>query len=268
MTDDEKFLFNDKLTQKEAYNWSLDNALDVLAVGFDPEKTKIIIDTKSISELYPLALEVSKRVTYSTTKAVFGFADDSNIGEIFFTSVQSAPAFLPTVLARKAKGAKGDEYVPILIPHAIDQDPHFRVTRDVAEKIGFPKPASIQSTFFPSLMGAGKMSASDPMSAIYTTDSEEMIRKKVGRAFSGGRATAAEQRKFGGNPEICSVCQYMKYFFEPDDKKLNERLDAYKRGEILDGENKQYLADKIVAFLKDHQRKREQAKKILEKTIY
>ncbi|MFA5246917.1 MAG: tryptophan--tRNA ligase [Candidatus Micrarchaeia archaeon] len=267
MTDDEKFLFKDKLSQKDTLNWSMENSLDVMAVGFEPERTKIFIDTKSIAKLYPLALEVSKRVTFSTAKAVFGYKDSSNIGEIFFTSVQSAPAFLPSVDERQKKGAKGDEIVPVLIPCAIDQDPHFRVTRDVAEKIGFPKPAAIHSTFFPSLAGSGKMSASDPMSAIYTTDDEATIRKKVGRAFTGGRATVAEQRKLGGNPDICSVCQYLKFFFEPDDKKLAERLRAYKAGEILDGENKAYLADKIVDFLKEHQRRREQARKVLDRVI-
>jgi tryptophanyl-tRNA synthetase len=267
MTDDEKFLFNKPLSLADTYGWSLDNALDVLAVGFDTSRTRIIIDTRSIAALYPLALEVSKRVTYSTAKAVFGFGDDASIGEVFFTSVQSAPAFLPSVEARAKKGAKGDEIVPVLIPHAIDQDPHFRVTRDVAEKIGFPKPAAIHSTFFPSLAGAGKMSASDPMSAIYTTDDEQTVRRKVGRAFTGGRATVAEQRRFGGNPDVCSVCQYLKFFFEPDDRKLAERLRAYRNGEILDGENKAYLADKIVDFLKEHQRRREQARKVLDKVI-
>ncbi len=267
MTDDEKFLFKDSLSQKDTLNWSMENSLDVMAVGFDPARTKIFIDTKSIAKLYPLALEVSKRVTYSTAKAVFGYKDSSNIGEIFFTSVQSAPALLPSAEARQKKGAKGDEIVPVLIPCAIDQDPHFRVTRDVAQKLGFPKPAEIHSTFFPSLAGSGKMSASDPLSAIYTTDSEEVIRKKVGRAFTGGRPTVAEQRKLGGNPEICSVCQYLKFFFEPDDRKLEERLRAYKNGEILDGENKAYLADKIVDFLAEHQKRREQARKVLDKVI-
>lgn len=268
MTDDEKFLFNDKLSRKETYGYALENALDVLAVGFDPKKTKIIIDTKCANRLYPWALEVAKKLTYSTTKAVFGFGDDSNVGEIFFTSVQSVPAFLPSIEAREKQGAKGTETVPVLIPHAIDQDPHFRVTRDIAEKIGFPKPASIHCTFLPSLSGAGKMSASDPLSSIYTTDDEATIRKKVSRAFTGGRATVAEQREKGGNPDICSVCQYLRYFFEPDDKKLAERLIAYRKGDILDGENKAYLADKVVAFLAEHQKKREQARKLLDNALY
>ncbi len=267
MTDDEKFLFNEKLSRKESHSFALENALDVIAVGFDPNKTKIIIDTDDVRELYGPALEVAKRLTFSTAKSVFGFTNDTNVGSIFFTSMQSAPAFLPSIIERLDTGNE-KAIVPVLIPCAIDQDPHFRVTRDVAEKIGFPKPSLIHSQFLPSLSGGDKMSASVEGSAIYATDDEKTVEKKVARAFTGGRATVAEQREKGGNPDACSVCAYLKYFFEPDDKKLQERLDAYRKGDILDGENKAYLAQKINEFLKEHQRKREQARKTLDKYLY
>ncbi|KAF5940360.1 hypothetical protein HYC85_021527 [Camellia sinensis] len=58
-------------------------------------------------------------------------------------------------------------------------DPYFRMTRDVAPRIGFHKPALIESSFFPALQGeTGKMSASDPNSAIYVTDSSKDIKNK------------------------------------------------------------------------------------------
>ena len=38
-----------------------------------------------------------------------------------------------------------------LIPCAIDQDPYFRMTRDVAPRIKGHKPALIESRFFPAL---------------------------------------------------------------------------------------------------------------------
>lgn len=267
MTDDEKFLFKDDLTRKQTHDYALENALDVIATGFDPQKTRIIIDSDDVKDLYGPALEVSKRLTLSTAKSVFGFTNDTNVGSIFFTAIQSAPAFLPSVLARNKSGNE-KESVQVLIPCAIDQDPHFRVTRDVAEKIGFPKPSLLHARFLPSLAGGDKMSASVEGSAIYTTDDEKTVAKKVGRAFTGGRATVEEQRRLGGNPDVCSVCNYLKFFFEEDDKKLLERLDAYRKGDILDGENKAYLTEKINAFLKEHQRKREQAKKQLDKFLY
>lgn len=62
------------------------------------------------------------------------------------------------------------------------QDPYFRMTRDVAPRIGHPKPALLHSTFFPALQGAQtKMSASDPNSSIFLTDTAKQIKSKVSR---------------------------------------------------------------------------------------
>ncbi len=62
----------------------------------------------------------------------------------------------------------------------VPKDPYFRMTRDVAPRLGLLKPALIHSKFFPALQGSKtKMSASDPNSAIFVTDSEKQIKTKV-----------------------------------------------------------------------------------------
>ncbi|MHA1556148.1 MAG: tryptophan--tRNA ligase, partial [Candidatus Heimdallarchaeota archaeon] len=193
MTDDEKFLFNKNLAFDDTKNFAYENAKDVLAVGFDPKKTHFIFDSHLTPTMYNIALEVSKRVTFSTAKAVFGFSNDSNIGMIFYPSIQAMPCFLPSVLKGKN--------VPILIPAAIDQDPYWRITRDVAPKLGYYKPAAIHCKFFPGLAEGGKMSASQPETCIFTTDTPKQAKKKVMSAYSGGRATVEEQRKLGGEPD-------------------------------------------------------------------
>ncbi|MFQ5800654.1 MAG: tryptophan--tRNA ligase, partial [Candidatus Hydrothermarchaeales archaeon] len=241
LTDDEKFMLNEKLNYEDAKRFAYENALDVIALGFDPKKTEIFLDTEYIKTLYNLAIKVAKRVTFSTAKAVFGFNNSTNIGLIFFTSIQSAPAFL--------ESERQGKEVPCLIPCAIDQDPHFRVTRDVASFLGYPKPALVHCKFFPSLLGSDKMSASRPEGSIYTTDTPEAAKKKVMNAFTGGRATVEEQRRLGGDPDICPVYQYLAYIFEVDDKKLEEQNAKCKSGELLCGEHKEYLAEKVLAFL-------------------
>jgi tryptophanyl-tRNA synthetase len=259
MTDDEKFLFNQELELEETNRLAYDNALDVIALGFDPKKTEIFSDIDYAKTLYPHALRVAKKITYSTTKAVFGLKNESNIGQIFFSSVQAVPAFLESVRSGKN--------IPCLIPHAIDQDPYFRVARDVLPRLGYFKPASIQGRFLPGLTEGGKMSASIPDSAIFTTDARSVAKKKVMNAFTGGRATVEEQRRLGGNPDICPVYQYLTFIFEENDKNLEKQFDECKSGELLCGEHKQYLAEKVLAFLKDHQKKREKAKDILQDFI-
>ena len=101
ITDDEKFLFNQNMPFDETRNFAYENAKDVLAVGFDPKKTHFIFDSQLTPTMYRIAVEVAKRVTFSTARAVFGFTNDSNIGMIFYPSIQAMPCFLPSVLKGK-----------------------------------------------------------------------------------------------------------------------------------------------------------------------
>lgn len=101
LTDDEKFLFNESLELKDTHKAAYENLLDIIAVGFDPKLTKIFLDTEYVHNLYPLAIKAAKRVTFSTAKAVFGFDNSTNIGSIFYTAMQTAPAFLGSELAGK-----------------------------------------------------------------------------------------------------------------------------------------------------------------------
>ncbi len=256
LTDDEKFYAKQDLTLEQTSKFAYENALDFIALGFKPEKTKIIINTKNIKTLYPIAAQVAKKINFSNTKAVFGFTGETNIGMIFYTSLQSAPCFI--------------EDRPVLIPLGVDQDPHFRITRDVAPKIGREKPALIHNIMIPSLSGpGGKMSASEESGTIYTTDSPEMIKKKINKyAFSGGQATVEDHRKIGGNPDIDVSYQYLRIFFEPDDKKLKTIYDDYKSGKMLTGELKAILIEKVTEFLAAHQQRREKAKDQIEKFLY
>jgi tryptophanyl-tRNA synthetase len=258
MTDDEKHLVKD-LTLEQTVAFTYDNALDVMACGMNPKKTHIFSDVEYSKTLYTNAIRIAKHVTFSTAKAVFGFKNSSNIGIIFFPAIQAVPCFLPSILEGKN--------VPVLIPAAIDQDPYWRISRDVAPKLGYYKPTQIHSTVLPGLKEGGKMSASDPSSAIYTTDTPEDIEKKVMNAFTGQQATKELQQKLGGNPEACSVCQYYFYLFEQDDKKLAKIWEGERDGSLLAGEHKADLAKRIQKFVADHQKKREKAKKTLDKVM-
>jgi tryptophanyl-tRNA synthetase len=256
LTDDEKFFSKQNLKLEETKKFAFENALDFIALGFKHKNTKIIIDTENIRMLYPIAAEVAKKINFSNTKAVFGFTNDTNIGMIFYTSLQSAPCFI--------------EDKPVLIPLGVDQDPHFRLTRDVAPRIGKPKPALIHNIMIPSLEGpGGKMSASEENTTIYTTDTPEVVKKKINKyAFSGGQPDVAQHRKLGGNPDIDVSYQYLKIFFEPDDIALKKIYDDYKSGKMITGELKSILIKKINDFLKDHQKKREKARDQIDKFLF
>ncbi len=262
--DEEKFLFKKNLTMEETEKYTTDNMLDIIALGFDPKLTHFIIDTKHASLMYKEAIKIAKKITFSTVKSSFGFKNDQNIGAIFYTAMQAVPTILPSII----KGKK----IPCLIPHAIDQDPHFRVSRDVIRKLGYHNPASIQCRFLPGLGGLkedGKMSSSGKYnSSIHTTDDHKTVKKKINKyAFSGGQSTIEEHRKLGGNPDIDVSYQWLT-FFEEDDKKLEKIYNNYKSGKLLSGELKKILINKINKFLEHHQKEREKAKKKINNFIY
>ena len=129
--------------------------------------------------------------------------------------------------------------------------------------------AIIHAKFMPPLTGVeGKMSSSNPDAAILMTDSAKEVKRKINKyAFSGGKDTAKEHRKYGGNVEIDVACQWLKYF-EFDDKKLEKIYDDYSKGKLLSGEVKKILIDKINEFLAEHQKRRANAPKLINKFIY
>lgn len=258
ITDDEKFLYGNKSMEEIDRN-VYENILDIIAIGFNKSKTKIIVNSKHIKHLYSTSLEIAKRITFSTAKSIFGFTNSTNIGMIGFPPLQGVPCFLPSIIEGRP--------TPVLIPAAIDQDPYWRLTRDIAEKIGFYKPAQIHSKFLPSLQTVGKMSSSDPETAIFTTDDLDVIEKKISNTFTGGQPTISLQKKLGGNPGVCSVFSYLKYMFDTP-AESNERELRCRSGNLLCGECKNDLSSHSTSFISIFQQKREKAKDLVSDFMY
>lgn len=260
VSDDEKFYVKPNLTFEQAQEYAKDNILDIIALGFNPSKTFIFQDFV-YTEIYKYAAQCAKKITYSEAKAVFGLTSEKNIGWTFYPAMQAAHILFP-----QFKRGKHLSVVPV----GIDQDPFIRLSRDIAELFKFDKPAALHAKFLPGLSGGAKMSSSDTVNeVIYLTDSPDDVKKKINKyAFSGGQATLEEHRKKGGNPDIDVSFQYLKMFFEPDDKKLEKVYNEYKSGKLLSGELKAILISKINEFLTEHQKKRELAKKQVDKFIF
>lgn len=248
ITDDEKFLEEKRnLSFRDTQKWSQDNILEIAAVGFDPERTFIFQDTEFLGHSYPLVLKIARRINYSTVKSVFGFTGETNIGFSFYPAIQ----ILPSLFEKKR----------CLIPSAIDQDPYWRIQRDIAEPLGYHKAAAIHSKFMPPLTGIqDKMSSSKPETAIYLNDDDRTVKNKIYKhAFSGGQSSIEEHRKLGGNPDVDVPFQWLYMFFEPDDEKIEEIRTEYKHGRMLTGQLKDILADKVTQFLQQHRARREKA---------
>jgi len=254
LTDDEKFLFKSNLKIEQVQEFSRKNAKDIIAVGFNREKTFIFSDLDYVGgAFYKNVVRISRGITISQARATFGFVDADNIGKIHFASIQAATAFSnshPHIF-----GTQKD--IPSLIPCAIDQDPYFRLTRDVANRLGYPKPALIHAKFFPALQGAGsKMSASNENSAIFMTDTPKQIKTKInGHAFSGGQVTEQEHRRLGGNPDVDVAYQYLG-FFNDDDEDYAKIGEDYRDGKLLTGQLKAKCIEALQVFVQDFQKRK------------
>jgi len=251
MTDDEKFLWKN-VTLEETDRYTRENVKDIIALGFDIERTFIFQDTKYVGEMYRNIVRIQKAVTANQAKGIFGFTDSHNIGQFSFAAIQAAPSFATSFL--RVFGDRAREDVRCLIPCAIDQDPYFRMTRDVAPRLGYLKPALIHSKFFPALQGHNtKMSASSEMSAIFLTDTPKQIHDKIMQhAFSGGRATVEEHRRLGADLGVDVPYEYLSFFLE-DDAHLAKVRDDYGAGRMLTGEIKQLLISVLTERVLAHQ---------------
>ena len=245
ITDDKKYLLKGKHSLSEYTVMGHENIKDIIACGFDMERTFIFVDTEIMSienKFYINLIKIMKNLTCNQVRACFGVEDGDNLGKMFF------PAFVTTFGM--------DKNVRCLIPYGIDQDPYFRLVSDIAKKMKYKKPVVIHTNFLSSLKGRDeKMSASDESSAIYFDDTPKKIKKKINRVFSGGRETTELHKKLGGVPEIDVAFQYLKCFMESY-KYLKEIEDKYRKGEMSTGELKKICCEIICNIVDKHKQKR------------
>lgn len=257
ISDDEKCAIKQKKFE-EIYRYGIENTKDIIACGFDSKRTFIFsnreyrLRSKSF-EL--LATEMKNLTSLKEVKKIFGFSEENSVAMYEWPFYQTAAAYYssyPHIF----------KYRPAmcLIPHAIDQDPYFRLSRDLSPRLNLPKPCSIMSKFLPPLMGMeGKMSSStNQEGTIFLLDDEKTIRNKIIRyAYSGGGGdgSLADHKKYGGDPEKDISFQYLRYL-EYDDNKLEKIRIGFAKGEISCGEMKILLLDKLIPLITEIQERR------------
>lgn len=115
--------------------------------------------------------------------------------------------------------------------------------------MNYVKPAIIHSVFLPSLRGSeSKMSASDPDSSIFLGDTNNQIKKKIGKAFSGGQDTRELHREIGGRTAVDVPFQYLTFFLEDDDE-LERIRAAYEKGLMESGDMKGACTRELQAYV-------------------
>jgi tryptophanyl-tRNA synthetase len=307
--------------------------LSLIALGFEPKEGSHIYFQSENYTMRNLAFELGREANFSEVSAIYGFSGETHISHMESVMAQSADILHPQL--EQFGGPK-----PVVIPVGADQDPHIKLTRDLAYRMrkflvekrqdyisirgkaaspelmqaaeaalkemgygkvkryeehidvteiqdrdglgvllesidrliikleikhgyfGFIPPASIYHRFMTGLTG-GKMSSSKPESHIALTEDPKEAAKKIMRAITGGRQSLAEQKKLGGEPEKCSIYEFLVFHLSDDDKELLE-LDAQCRsGRLMCGTCKKDVAERIERFLREHQQAREAARERL-----
>jgi tryptophanyl-tRNA synthetase len=248
------------IPEKETRKTALEEYLaNYIALGLKKKNLTFYFQTqgpKKSQEYNNLSKLASAKTTFNEVKSIYG---DITPQKLISALTQVADILYPQL----------ENIKTTLTPVGFDQHNHCSITRDIASRMKFSLPSFTFHKLIPGLQGpTTKMSSSKKESYIDFSDDESTVKNKVNKyAFSGGGITLKEHKEKGGNPEVDISFIWLKYLFEPSDKKLEKIEQDYKSGKLLTGELKQILIEKINSFLKKHNHKKEKAKKQVSKFI-
>ncbi len=115
------------LSLEKARDLALDQYIrNYLALGLDPATAEVYFQTKR-HRVKDLADRFATRVNLSQMQALYGFTGDTSIAHINAPLVQAAD-----ILHVQQPDLGGPR--PVLVPVGVDQDPHLRLARDIAQQ--------------------------------------------------------------------------------------------------------------------------------------
>lgn len=230
-------------------------ALDYLAVGIDPAKTTIFIQSL-IPALFELTTYYLNLVTWNRLKhnpTVKQEIVQKGYGE----SIPAGFMVYPVSQAADISAFKAD-----LVPVGEDQLPMIEQTNEIVRHFNRIYKADVlmecqalisKMARLPGTDGKAKMSKSMG-NCIYLSDSADEVAKKVkGMYTDPGHLRVEDPGKVEGNP----VFTYLDVF-DPDQEGLGEIKAHYQRGGLGDSVVKKRLLEVLLAFLEPIRKKREE----------
>ena len=220
--------------------------LDYLACGIDPSKVTLYLQS-AIPAIYELNLIFEMLIPINRLKGLPRIKEMARNAHIDPESVPFGLVGYPVLMS-------GDILLPKahLVPVGRDNEAHVELARDFARRFNhsygdvFPLPDFLP-TEVPSLIGTdgkGKMSKSAG-NAIYLSDDEKTVNKKVGGMFTDPQRVHAH---IPGNVEGNPVFIYHD-IFNPNKDEIADLKARYQEGTVGDVEVKQKLAAALNAFL-------------------
>jgi len=220
-------------------------ALDYLAVGIDPEKTRIVVQSM-VPELTELTIYFMNLVTVATLERNPTVKEEIKQRN-FVKGVPVGFWSYPISQAADITIFKAD-----LVPVGEDQLPMIEQAREIVRRFNRlyakvliePKAMLGAMARLPGTDGGAKMSKSVG-NCIYLGDSAETVRKRVMSMFTDPtRIHPTDPGHVEGNP----VFIYHDVF-NPNKTEVEELKERYRKGTVGDVEVKQRLYDTLNAFL-------------------
>lgn len=231
---------------------AVENVADLIALGLDLDNAYVYRQSKQ-EEVMRLGYLLSSHATYNMMKAMYG---QHRIGVYNAAFIQVADILLPQLM---------NGPIPTVTPIGADQAPHARLSHDLARKkffqdtYGFLMPSFTFHRLIQGLDGSDKMAKRNPMSVLTLFEDSKSLKKKIMNTFTGGRVTVEEQRKSGGEPDICRVFDLFRFFFQYDDSEIEKIKSLCLSGKLLCGEDKKNLLGLVSEFMQKHKQKRADA---------
>ena len=221
--------------------------LDYLAVGLNPDKTTIFLQSAvPIPELFAILMNFTtiarcERIPTLKEKIAAQHIQHPSMGLLNYPILQAAD-----ILSVRAH----------LVPVGKDQEAHIEFSREIAHAVNrlygkkdeplFPEPEAIigEIQTLPGTDGKSKMSKSLD-NAIFLSDDPKVVEEKVMKMYTDPKRTSANiPGTIEGNP----IFTYHE-IFNKDKAGVEKMAEAYQRGKIGDVEVKRKLAEAINTFL-------------------
>lgn len=229
-----------------------DYLANYIALGLEPENVTFYFQSEGPTHYQTMSKLFAKNTTQNEVEAVYGDVDPGK--------VTSALTQVADILQPEFPENGGPK--PVVVPVGTDQDPHIRLTRDIAARfpgLNLVKPSATYHKFMRGLQG-GKMSSSKPNSYIALSEDPDEAVEKIDRAKTGGRQSLEEHREKGAVIEEDVVYELLAFHLVEDDDELRDIHERYASGDMLSGDLKEIAKERLRAFLAEHQEKRAAAR--------
>jgi tryptophanyl-tRNA synthetase len=224
MADDEKF-FQGKPTFVPG------NVREIAPFVQGP-RTRILVNSQLDWTQHDFIRRVQRELRLKDIKRHFGYTDEHCLGLYAYVATQIFPCFPQCIFG---DGQQGDN-LNCLVVAGFDQFPYFSLAHRVHRQLKTRHTVGLlYSDLLPALKGPNsKASSSRPETAIFVSDSDELIRRKMRGAFSSHH-----------HPDHDIAMCYIRVFLE-DDKEYEDLRGKYHSGLLTSLQLKDYCAQLLI----------------------